>query len=71
MSVVFEIAHFSIAYQIGNIFKEGELDKSSSVEIFDRSENKECRSPTYCNFEVVISGESNRGTAFRRWVTLF
>ena len=44
MSVVFEIAHFSIAYQIGNIFKEGELDKSSSVEIFDRSENKASRS---------------------------
>lgn len=30
--------------KIGNIFKEGELDKDTSVEIFDRSENKASRS---------------------------
>lgn len=35
-----ETARSSIAYHIGNIFKEGELDKNTSVEIFDRSENK-------------------------------
>ncbi len=40
MSVLFDTARSSIAYHIGNIFKEGELDKNTSVEIFDRSESK-------------------------------
>ena len=35
MSVLFETARSSIAYHIGNIFKEGELDKKTSFEIFD------------------------------------
>ena len=43
MSVLFETARSSIAYHIGKIFKEGELDKNTSVEIFDRSENKTSR----------------------------
>ena len=43
MSVLFETARSSIAYHIGKIFKEGELDKNTSVETFDRSENKTSR----------------------------
>lgn len=39
MSELFDTARSSIAYHIGNIFKEGELDKATSVEIFDRSDN--------------------------------
>ncbi len=71
MSVLFETARSSIAYHIGNIFKEGELDKNTSVEIFDRSENKASRPPMYYNLDVIISVgyrvKSKRGVAFRKW----
>ena len=71
MSVLFETARSSIAYHIGKIFKEGELDKNTSVEIFDRSENKESRPPMYYNLDVIISVgyrvKSKRGIAFRKW----
>ncbi len=37
MSELFDTARSSIAYHIGKIFKEGELQRDTSVEIFDRS----------------------------------
>lgn len=37
MSKLFDTARSSVAYHINNIFKENELDKNTSVEIFDRS----------------------------------
>lgn len=40
MSSLFDTARSSIAYHINNIFKEGELVKETSVEIFDRSQGK-------------------------------
>ena len=40
MSSLFATARSSIAYHIGNIFKEGELEKDTSVEIFDRVKSK-------------------------------
>ena len=68
MSVLFDTARSSIAYHINNIFKEGELDKNTSVEIFDRSENKASRPPMYYNLDVIISVgyrvKSKRGVAF-------
>lgn len=71
MSVLFDTARSSIAYHISNIFKEGELDKNTSVEIFDRSENKASRPPKYYNLDVIISVgyrvKSKRGVAFRKW----
>ncbi|MDO4322000.1 MAG: virulence protein RhuM/Fic/DOC family protein [Lachnospiraceae bacterium] len=71
MSVLFDTARSSITYHIGNIFKEGELDKNTSVEIFDRSENKAFRPPKYYNLDVIISVgyrvKSKRGVAFRKW----
>ena len=71
MSVLFETARSSIAYHIGKIFKEGELDKNTSVKIFDRSENKASRPPMYYNLDVIISVgyrvKSKRGIAFRKW----
>lgn len=71
MSVLFDTARSSIAYHIGNIFKEEELDKNTSVEIFDRSENKASRPPKYYNLDVIISVgyrvKSKRGVAFRKW----
>jgi prophage maintenance system killer protein len=71
MSVLFDTARSSIAYHIGNIFREKEVDKRTSVEIFDRSENRASRPPTYYNLDVIISVgyrvKSKRGVAFRKW----
>lgn len=47
MSQLFDTARSSIAYHIGNIFKEGELSKDTSVELFDRSEKQAYRPPLY------------------------
>lgn len=71
MSILFDTARSSIAYHIGNIFKEGELDQNTSVEIFDRSGSRASRPPMYYNLDVIISVgyrvKSRRGTAFRKW----
>lgn len=71
MSELFDTARSSIAYHIGNIFKEEELDESTSVEIFDRSINKASRPPKYYNLDVIISVgyrvKSRRGVEFRKW----
>lgn len=53
MSSLFATARSSIAYHIGNIFKEGELEKDTSVEIFDRSTNNASRPPKYYNLDVT------------------
>ena len=71
MSELFETARSSIAYHIGNIFKEKELVESTSVENFDRSENKASRPPKYYNLDVIISVgyrvKSKQGVEFRKW----
>ena len=41
MSELFDTARSSIAYHIGKIFKEGELQRDTSVEIFDRIRNRD------------------------------
>lgn len=70
MAELFDTARSSIAYHIGNIFKEEELERNTSVEIFDRSENAS-RPPKYYNLDVIISVgyrvKSKRGVEFRRW----
>ena len=70
MSELFDTARSSIAYHIGNIFKEEELDENTSVEIFDRSQNAS-RPPKYYNLDVIISVgyrvKSKRGVEFRKW----
>ena len=71
MSELFDTARSSIAYHISNIFNEEELNKDTSVEIFDRSKNKAYRPAKYYNLDVIISVgyrvKSKRGIAFRRW----
>ena len=73
MSSLFDTARSSIAYHIGNIFKEGELKKNTSVEIFDRSINGASRPPKYYNLDVIISVgyrvKSKRGIEFRQWAS--
>lgn len=70
MSELFDTARSSIAYHIGNIFKEEELDRNTSVEILDRSANAS-RPPKYYNLDVIISVgyrvKSKRGVEFRKW----
>ena len=71
MSELFDTARSSIAYHISNIFREKELDKDTSVEIFDRSEKNASRPPQYYNLDVIISVgyrvKSKRGVEFRKW----
>lgn len=71
MSKLFDTARSSIAYHIGKIFSEEELDKNSSVEIFDRTKKNASRPPIYYNLDVIISVgyrvKSKRGIAFRKW----
>ncbi len=71
ISELFDTARSSIAYHINNIFKEEELSEITSVEIFDRSNNKASRPPKYYNLDVIISVgyrvKSKRGIAFRKW----
>ena len=43
MSELFDTARSSIAYHIGRIFSEGELDRDTSVEIFDKSSGNASR----------------------------
>ncbi len=73
ISDLFETARSSVSYHISNIFKEGELDRDTSVEIFDRSKRKASRPPMYYNLDVIISVgyrvKSKRGIQFRKWAT--
>lgn len=73
MSQLFDTARSSIAYHIGKIFKEGELDSETSVEIFDRSSGNASRPPMYYNLDVIISVgyrvKSRMGVEFRKWAT--
>ena len=73
MSELFNTARSSIAYHISRIFKEGELEKDTSVEFFDRSMGKASRPPAYYNLDVIISVgyrvKSKRGIEFRKWAS--
>ncbi|MCR5275755.1 MAG: virulence RhuM family protein [Clostridiales bacterium] len=71
MSSLFDTARSTIAYHINQIFKEGELNRETSVEFFDRSTNTASRPPQYYNLDVIISVgyrvKSQRGIEFRQW----
>ena len=71
MSSLFDTARSTIAYHINQIFKEGELNRETSVEIFDRSTNTVSCPPQYYNLDVIISVgyrvKSQRGIEFRQW----
>lgn len=73
MAELFDAARSTITYHVSNVFKEGEVDKNTSVEIFDGSTNKASRPPKYYNLDVIISVgyrvKSQRGTEFRQWAS--
>ena len=69
MEELFDVAHGTLSEHISNIFKEGELDEDTSVEISDKSTGG--RKPKIYNLDVIISigyrVKSKNGIIFRKW----
>lgn len=74
MEMLFDKSKKTISEHIGNIFKEGELEKDSVVRNFrtTASDGKNY-DVAYYNLDMIISlgyrVKSKRGTAFRIWAT--
>ena len=71
MSELFQRERSVITKHIGNVFKEGELEEKSNVQILHISGSD--RPVKYYNLDVIISVgyrvKSHRGTQFRIWAT--
>ena len=72
MAILFERDRSVISRHINNIYKEGELDKSTSVHFLHISDsNPKNRPPELYNLDVIISVgyrvKSKNGTLFRKW----
>lgn len=69
MEMLFDVKHATISEHINNIFKEGELDKETSVGISDKSTGG--RKSKIYNLDVIISVgyrvKSKNGVIFRQW----
>ncbi len=72
MAQLFGKAKSTINEHIGNIYKEGELEKSLTTQKFGNSEFQQ-KAPLYYNLDVIISVgyrvKSPQGTQFRIWAT--
>ena len=72
MALLFGKAKSTINEHIQNVFNEGELDESISLQKFGNSEFQQ-KAPNYYNLDVIISVgyrvKSLRGTQFRQWAT--
>lgn len=72
MAVLFETTRNNITIHIGNLFREGELDKISVCKesLLTASDGKPYKTKIY-NLDVIISVgyrvKSKRGTDFRKW----
>ena len=61
IAVLFDTARSTVAYHIGNIMRNNEVDKRTSVEFFDRSIRH--RPSKYYNLDVILAvGEHPRQT---------
>ena len=76
IALLFDRDRTVISRHINNIYKENELDKSTSVHFLHISPdnvNPEHRPPQYYNLDVVISVgyrvKSKRGVLFRKWAS--
>lgn len=77
MVALFDSTKSNISMHISNIFKEGELQKETTVQDFLTVQNEGGRQVTrrvrYYNLDVIISVgyrvKSLRGTQFRQWAT--
>jgi len=72
MAQLFGKAISTINEHIGNIYKEGELEKELTTQKFGNSEFQQ-KAPLYYNLDVIISVgyrvKSPQGTQFRMWAT--
>ena len=72
MAELFEKDQSVIARHIGNIFREGELEEASNMQILHNTLSKYKPTKVY-NLNVIISVgyrvKSKRGTQFRIWAT--
>ena len=72
MAELFQKDQSVIARHIGNVFREGELDESSNMQILHNTLSKYKPTKVY-NLNVIISVgyrvKSKRGTQFRIWAT--
>lgn len=72
MAILFETTRNNITIHIGNLFKEGELEKISVCKesLLTASDGKPYKTMIY-NLDVIISVgyrvKSKRGTDFRKW----
>lgn len=72
MAVLFETTRNNITLHIGNLFKEGELERTSVCKesLLTASDGKSYKTMVY-NLDVIISVgyrvKSQRGTDFRKW----
>lgn len=74
MALLFDRNQGVISRHINNIFKDGELDRNTSMQKMHKSRNSSnpnYRLPVYYNLDVVISVgyrvKSHNGIIFRRW----
>jgi hypothetical protein len=72
MGVLFQKSRSTINEHILNIYKEGELEKSSTIRKIGNSDFS-TKPTNYYNLDVIISVgyrvKSRRGTQFRIWAT--
>ena len=76
IALLFERNQAVISRHISNIFKDGELEKSTSMQkmhISPNEKNPNYRPPVYYNLDVILSVgyrvNSKRGVIFRKWVS--
>lgn len=76
IAILFERNQGVISRHISNIFKDGELEKNTSMQKMHKSPNEKnpnYRPPTYYNLDVILSigyrVNSKRGILFRKWTT--
>ena len=74
IALLFEKNQGVISRHISNIFKDGELEKSTSMQKMHKSPNEKnpnYRPPVYYNLDVILAVgyrvNSKRGILFRRW----
>ena len=76
IALLFERNQAVISRHISNIFKDGELEKGTSMQkmhISPNEKNPNYRPPVYYNLDVILSVgyrvNSRRGVIFRKWVS--
>ena len=75
MSELFQTTKQNVSLHLNNVFKEGELDKNSTVKeylIVQKEGNRQVsRKTSFYNLDVIISVgyrvKSKRGVEFRKW----